>query len=115
VTGSAEHLGEALLKTLRSQGAQAIGLDLQASPTNDWVGSIVDSQLVEQAMAGVDCFFYAATLHKSHLETYSKQKLIDTNVSGTLCLLEAAVATKTSAFFYQFLQRVWRCTEASTR
>lgn len=100
VTGSAGHLGEALVKTLRSQGADAIGLDLQASPTTDLVGSIVDPQLVKLAMAGVDRIFHTATLHKPHIVTHTKQEFIDTNVSGTLCLLEAAVAAQASAFVF---------------
>lgn len=100
VTGSAGHLGEALVKTLRSQGADVIGLDLQASPTTDLVGSIVDPQLVKLAMAGVDRIFHTATLHKPHIVTHTKQEFIDTNVSGTLCLLEAAVAAQASAFVF---------------
>jgi UDP-glucose 4-epimerase len=51
-------------------------------------------------MAGVDCVFHTATLHKPHIVTHSKQVFIDTNVSGTLCLLESAVAAKTSAFVF---------------
>jgi UDP-glucose 4-epimerase len=100
VTGSAGHLGEALVKTLRSQGAETIGLDIQASPTTDLVGSIVNPQLVKLAMTGVDCIFHTATLHKPHIVTHSKQDFIDTNVSGTLCLLEAAVAAQASAFVF---------------
>lgn len=100
VTGSAGHLGEALVKTLRSQGADVVGLDIQASPTTDLLGSIVDPQLVKLAMSGVDCVFHTATLHKPHIVTHSKQEFIDTNVSGTLCLLEAAVAAQASAFVF---------------
>jgi UDP-glucose 4-epimerase len=92
--------GILLVKTLRSQGAQAIGLDIDASPAPDWVTSIVDPQLVKQAMAGVDCVFHAAALHKPYIVTHSKREFTETNLSGTLCLLEAAVAAKTSAFAF---------------
>lgn len=100
VTGSAGHLGEALVKTLQSLGVHTVGLDIQASPTTTLVGSIVDPQVVKLGMSGVDWIFHTATLHKPHIVTHTKQDFIDTNVSGTLCLLEAAVAAHASSFVF---------------
>jgi nucleoside-diphosphate-sugar epimerase len=100
VTSSAGHLGEALVKTLRSQRADVVGLDIQASPTTDLLGSIVDPQLMKLAILGVDCVFHKATQHKPHIIIHFKQEFIGTNVSGTLCLLEAAVAAQASAFVF---------------
>ena len=42
VTGSAGHLGEALVRALRAAGRPARGLDVLASPCTDVVGSITD-------------------------------------------------------------------------
>src|SRR5579871_7005381 len=98
VTGSAGHLGEALMRLLRAQGAAARGLDLVASPWTDVVGSIRDRALTREAMAGVTVVFHAATLHKPHLAARQAREFIDTNIAGTLTLLEAAVEARVQAF-----------------
>ena len=41
-------------------------------------------------MSGVDAVIHTATLHKPHIETHSRQDFVDTNVTGTLNLLEQA-------------------------
>ena len=46
VTGSAGHLGEALMRTLRAEGRPALGVDVQPSPFTDRVGSILDAGFV---------------------------------------------------------------------
>jgi nucleoside-diphosphate-sugar epimerase len=43
---------------------------------------------------------HAATLHKPHVATHSRQQFIDTNVTGTLHLLEAAVRASVRAFLF---------------
>ena len=43
---------------------------------------------------------HVATLHKPHVTTHARQLFIDTNVTGTLNLLEAAVANKVRAFIF---------------
>ncbi|HEU4665920.1 MAG TPA: NAD(P)-dependent oxidoreductase [Dokdonella sp.] len=100
VTGSAGHLGEALVRTLRAQGRAVTGIDRVASPYTDHVGSIVDPAFVAAAMAGMRAVLHAATLHKPHVATHSRQAFVDTNVSGTLNLLEAAVANGVGAFVF---------------
>jgi UDP-glucose 4-epimerase len=98
VTGSAGHLGEAMMRELRGAGRDAIGLDVLASPFTDVVGSITDPATVERAMAGVGAVVHAATLHKPHVATHDKQAFVDTNITGTLVLLEAAARAKVGAF-----------------
>lgn len=100
VTGSAGHLGEALVRTLRAAGRTCRGLDRIASPFTDLVGSIVDPDVVDRALAGVDQVIHAATLHKPHVATHSRQAFIDTNITGTLNLLEAAVRAQVRAFLF---------------
>ncbi len=92
VTGSSGHLGEGLVRTLRDAGHEAVGLDVIASPFTSIVGSIVDRNEVKRCMRGVDAVLHAATLHKPHVATHSRQAFIDTNVTGTLNLLEEAAA-----------------------
>ena len=52
VTGSAGHLGEALMRSLRASRHQAIGIDVLPSPFTDATGSIVDRAFVADAMRG---------------------------------------------------------------
>ena len=54
VTGSAGHLGEALMRSLRAAGRAAIGVDIKAGAHTDHVGSIADRAFVLRCMHGVD-------------------------------------------------------------
>jgi UDP-glucose 4-epimerase len=98
VTGSAGHLGEALVRVLRERGEPVCGLDIKPSPFTDLVGSITDRAFVREAMRGVRAVVNAATLHKPHIVTHSHQQFVDTNVTGTLTLLEAAADAGVAAF-----------------
>jgi UDP-glucose 4-epimerase len=100
VTGSAGHLGEAILRTLRARGSAAHGVDLKESAWTDAVGSIVDADFVQRQMAGVTAVIHAATLHKPHMATHTRQDFVDTNVTGTLNLLEAALAAGVRSFVF---------------
>ena len=100
VTGSAGHLGEALMRTLRGSSHRAFGVDVLPSPYTDAVGSIVDRGFVAAAMRGIDVVLHAATLHKPHVATHSRQAFVDVNISGTLHLLEEAVAAGVRAFVF---------------
>ncbi len=100
VTGSAGHLGEALMRGLQETSHEALGIDMLASAFTTRVGSIADRAFVARAMRGVDAVLHAATLHKPHVATHGKQDFIDTNVTGTLTLLEAAAAAQVGAFVF---------------
>jgi UDP-glucose 4-epimerase len=100
VTGSAGHLGEALMRTLPSGGHVPIGIDICASPYTDHVGSITDREFVRRSMQGIEGVVHAATLHKPHLATHTRQEFVDVNITGTLNLLEEAVAARVRAFVY---------------
>jgi len=100
VTGSAGHLGEALVRELRRVGDPVRGVDRIASPFTDVVGSIVDRDLVARAMDGVTAVVHAATLHKPHVATHDRRAFVDTNITGTLNLLDAAVAAGVRAFVF---------------
>jgi UDP-glucose 4-epimerase len=100
VTGSAGHLGEALTRTLRDAGRDVVGLDRLASPHTDVVASVTDRAAVRRALEGVTAVLHTATLHKPHVGTHSRQDFVDTNVTGTLVLLEEAVAAGVGAFVF---------------
>lgn len=100
VTGSAGHLGEALMRTLRESEHDCVGIDLLASAYTGMQGSIVDRDFVRNAMRGVDAVLHAATLHKPHVATHRRQDFIDVNVTGTLNLLEEASRAHVGAFVF---------------
>src|SRR6266571_3028395 len=100
VTGSAGHLGEALMRTLQNSQHDAIGLDVKTSLFTQRVGSITDRGFVKECMRGVDAVIHSATLHKPHIATHSRQDFVDTNVTGTLNLLEEAVSAGVTSFIY---------------
>lgn len=100
VTGSAGHLGEALVRTLRAANQPVVGTDIVHSPFTDWVGSIVDREHVRRCMEGVSAVLHTATLHKPHVATHTRQDFVDTNITGTLNLLEEAVLAGVDAFVY---------------
>ena len=100
VTGSSGHLGEALVRTLREQAHEVVALDILESPFATDVGSISDRACVRHCMAGVEVVLHAATLHKPHVATHGRQDFVDTNVTGTLNLLEEAVAAGVKSFVY---------------
>jgi UDP-glucose 4-epimerase len=100
VTGSAGHLGEALMRTLRDSHHEPVGLDVLSSPFTDLVGSIVDRGIVRKAMHRADAVLHAATLHKPHVATHRRQDFVDVNVTGTLNLLEEAARARVGAFVF---------------
>src|SRR5437762_11013629 len=51
-------------------------------------------------MQGVDVVIHAATLHKPHIATHSDQEFLDTNVTGTLNLLQEAKIQGAKSFIY---------------
>ncbi len=100
VTGSAGHLGEAMCRSLAKTDDDVIGIDIKASPFTRYTGSIADPVFVKRCMEGVDTVYHSATLHKPHVITHSKQDFIDTNISGTENLLQAAVDCGTKRFIF---------------
>jgi UDP-glucose 4-epimerase len=100
VTGSAGHLGEGLARVLGAEGHEIVGLDLLASPFTDVVGSVADRECVQACVRGADAVLHAATLHKPHVGTHGRGAFVETNVTGTLTLLEEAVAAGVGRFVF---------------
>jgi UDP-glucose 4-epimerase len=100
VTGSAGHLGEALVRVLREEGREVVGLDLLYSPFTSVVGSIADRDTVRGCLAGVGTVLHPATLHKPHVGSHDRQAFVDSNIAGTLTLLEEAVSAGVESFVF---------------
>lgn len=98
VTGSAGHLGEALMRTLRVSEHGVVGLDQNASAFTRRVGSINDRAFVRECLRGVEAVLHTATLHKPHIPSHSRQDFLDTNITGTLNMLEEAASAGVKSF-----------------
>lgn len=129
VTGSAGHLGKALMLALPDLGYHPIGIDIKPSSTTTLIGSITDTTFLDFVFATYQPvhIIHAATLHKprksgppSHsppgfhvrrpkkikrknqktltlppkpdICSHTKHEFIQTNITGTHALLEAATA-----------------------
>lgn len=100
VTGSAGHLGEALVRVLSEKGQDVVGMDLVPSPFTAVVGSITNRDLVRRCLDGVDAVLHAATLHKPHVGSRDRQAFVTTNITGTLTLLEEATRAAVHSFVF---------------
>ncbi|MDA0171343.1 NAD(P)-dependent oxidoreductase [Solirubrobacter taibaiensis] len=100
VTGSSGHLGEALCRVLREAGEDVVSIDVLPSEHTTLVGSVADRALVRDALRGVDAVLHAATLHKPHVGSHTRQDFVDTNLTGTLNLLEESVAAGVGRFVF---------------
>jgi UDP-glucose 4-epimerase len=100
VTGSSGHLGEALVRSIRSSGREAVGLDARASPFTSFVGSTTDRELVRAALHGADAVIHTAALQQPHLASHPREAFVETNVSGTLVMLEAAREADIRSFVF---------------
>jgi UDP-glucose 4-epimerase len=100
VTGSSGHLGEALVRVLRARNADFVSVDVNPGAFTQRTGSIVDRGFVAASMKGVNAVLHAATLHKPHVATHSRREFVDTNITGTLNLLDAARTEGVSAFVF---------------
>jgi UDP-glucose 4-epimerase len=89
-----------LSRVLDSDGHEVLGLDVLESPYTGMVGSIVDRACVRRCVEGVDAIVHAATLHKPHVGSHTWQQFVDTNITGTLNLLEEAVAAGVNRFVF---------------
>ncbi|SPO03638.1 related to UDPglucose 4-epimerase [Cephalotrichum gorgonifer] len=93
VTGSAGHLGTALMLSLPTHGLHPVGIDILPSPTTTHVGTITSPEFISSIFAKyptITHVIHAATLHKPHVDSHTKTDFVSANIQGTLVLLEEA-------------------------
>jgi nucleoside-diphosphate-sugar epimerase len=102
LTGSSGWLGRFLAPRLRAAGHVTIGLDTATGADTHVVGSAADRALVERTFAehGIEAVIHAAALHKPDVVRYPKTAFVAANVTGTVNLLEAAVAAGHDRFVF---------------
>jgi UDP-glucose 4-epimerase len=102
LTGSSGWLGRFLAPMLRGAGHEVVGLDVAPGADTDVVGSVADLGTVERVFADYspDAVIHGGALHKPDIVRYPRQAFVDVNVTGTLHLLEAAVAAGHDRFIF---------------
>jgi nucleoside-diphosphate-sugar epimerase len=102
LTGSSGWLGRFLAPRLRQAGHSVAGLDVVPGEATDVVGSIAERSVVERVFAdhGIEAVIHVGALHKPDIARFSPQAFVDVNVTGTLNLLQAAVAAGHDRFVF---------------
>jgi UDP-glucose 4-epimerase len=102
LTGSSGWLGRHLAPLLDAAGHTVTGLDVAAGPATQVLGSVADRGLVFATVerCGIEAVIHAGALHKPDIARFARQAFIDVNVTGTLNLLEAAVAAGHRRFVF---------------
>jgi nucleoside-diphosphate-sugar epimerase len=102
LTGSSVWLGRFLAPALRRAGHSVTGLDVVPSSETVVVGSVADQSLIECVFGdhGIEAVVHAGALHKPDIARFSAQAFIDTNVTGTLNLLQAAARAGHDRFVF---------------
>ena len=100
VTGSSGQLGAEVVRQLACRGDEVAGLDLCAGERTTHVGSITDAQLIADLARGVNAIVHTASLHAAHLASHAPNDFVETNVNGTINLLDAAARHGVMRFVY---------------
>ncbi|MEI8701442.1 NAD(P)-dependent oxidoreductase [Mesorhizobium mediterraneum] len=102
LTGSSGWLGSALAPRLRALGHDLVGLDPVPSVQTQVIGSVADRDLVMRTVSKnhIEAIIHSGALHKPDIEHQRNEDFIETNVRGTLNLLDAAVASGIQRFVF---------------
>lgn len=101
LTGSSGWLSRFLAPQLREAGHEVVGLDIAPGADTQVIGSVADRELIHDVVGdGIEAIIHGGALHKPDIVRYPKQAFIDTNVTGTLNLLEAAARVGHDRFVF---------------
>ena len=102
LTGSSGWLGRFLGPRLRDLGHQVAGLDVVPGRETQIVGSVADRAVIDKAFAdhAIEAVVHAGGLHKPDIARFPTSAFVDVNVTGTLNLIEAALAARHDRFVF---------------
>ncbi|TMP28193.1 NAD(P)-dependent oxidoreductase [Pseudoalteromonas rubra] len=99
VTGSAGRVGRAIyIKLMREY--EVVGLDKTPCSTADFVGDIRDSDLLNEAVEGIDVVVHTAALHAPHVGLVDEDMFQFVNVEATKQLALAGVQAGVKHFVF---------------
>ncbi|GAA0890801.1 NAD(P)-dependent oxidoreductase [Fulvivirga kasyanovii] len=99
ITGSSGHSGSQIAALL-GKTYDIVGVDIAEGKYTSDTGSLTDKDFLLRATEGVTAIIHTASLHAPHVATHSRKDFIDTNISGTLNLLEASESNGVTKFIY---------------
>ncbi|MFM9950637.1 MAG: NAD-dependent epimerase/dehydratase family protein [Saprospiraceae bacterium] len=99
ITGSSGQSGSAIARLLSSD-YEVIGFDKLEGRFTTIKGDLTDWAMVKEITKGVSAIIHTASLHAPHIHTFSKEQFVDTNIKGTLYLLEAAKLNSVQQLVY---------------
>ncbi|MFC2164832.1 NAD-dependent epimerase/dehydratase family protein [Acidobacteriota bacterium] len=114
VTGSSGQLGAAISSMLSGRHSVR-GVDLLPGKFTTNVGNITDRDFVFSATENVEYLIHTGSLHAPQLDTHSKEEFIDTNIIGTLNLLEASIENGIRRFVYSSTTSLYGYAMVSTK
>ena len=106
VTGSSGQLGGEIVRQL-TPAHDVAGFDRVAGPHTTIIGDVADATVVDGLVRDADAVIHTASLHAPHVPTHSCQAFVDTNITGTLQLLEAATRHRVPRFIYSSTTSVY--------
>jgi UDP-glucose 4-epimerase len=101
VTGASGQLGSVTVRHLKANGFEVCGIDIIASATTDVLVDVTDKAAIDILMRGIDAVIHTAAIHGKHYElNYERELFINTNILGTLNLLNACVKYSVGKFLF---------------
>jgi UDP-glucose 4-epimerase len=107
VTGSSGFIGSHLVERLRASGDEVRGLDITPSPWTDFVHDIRHQPLPAHAFKGVDVVFHLAANPEVRESFENPAQFWNSNVIGTLNVLEAMRKTDAKAISFASTSAVY--------
>lgn len=101
VTGSSGRLGRAIIELLRFKKIDCIGLDLVLSKTTDLLADIRNRKEIFRIVKNANHIIHTAAVHGKHMDmNVPRIDFVETNILGTLNLLDASVSSGVKSFIY---------------
>ena len=105
VTGSSGFLGSNLVDFLKKKNFDVVLFDNKPSQfksknDREFLGSLLDKNLIRKALKGCDAIFHFAAISDIDFSIKNPSETIQTNVVGTINIIEEALKQKIHRFIY---------------
>lgn len=108
VTGAAGFLGKHLCRALHAQGHQLTLIDLKPNPEFETIiADVRDAAAMEQHIRNVDVVFHLAALIEAGESVKNPQAFVDSNITGSLNVLEAMRKNNVSTLIFSSTAAVY--------